>query len=135
MIIREHRITIIRTSRPKRGNINDELKWFGRSLGLFSDRDKDSSLYRLFIELIKSGKREEPMTSDELAYRLKLSRGTVVHHINKLLESGIVVQDRNRYMLRVANMEILVNEIKRDIRRTMENLTRIAKQIDEELEL
>ena len=135
MIIREHRITIIRTSRPRRGNINDELKWFGRSLGLFSERDKDSSLYRLFIELIKSSKRNEMTTSDELAYRLKLSRGTVVHHLNKLLESGIVVEDRNRYMLRVANLEILVNEIKRDIRRTMENLTQIAKQIDEELEL
>ena len=135
MIIREHRITIIRISRPKQGNVNDELKWFGHSLGLFSERDKDSSLYRLFIELVKSGKKSEAMTSDELAYKLKLSRGTVVHHLNKLLESGIVVQERNRYMLRVANMEILVNEIKRDIRRTMENLTAIAKQIDEELEL
>ena len=135
MIIREQRITIIRTSRPRKGDINDELRWFGHSLGLFSERDKDSSLYRLFIELIKSGKRNEPMTSDELAYKLKLSRGTVVHHLNKLLESGIVVEDRNRYMLRVANLEILVNEIKRDIRRTMENLTAIAKQIDEELGL
>ena len=94
MIIREHRITIIRISRPKRGNINDELRWFGHSLGLFSDRDKDSSLYRLFIELVKSGKKNEAMTSDELAYKLNLSRGTVVHHLNKLLKSGIVVQEQ-----------------------------------------
>jgi len=54
MIIREQRITIIRTTVPRQHDINEELKWFGQSLGLFSERDKDSSLYRLFVELLKS---------------------------------------------------------------------------------
>ena len=133
MIITRQRITIIRTARPRKRDINDELKWFGRSLGLFSERDKDSSLYRLFVELIKSGRQGRLLSSDELAYRLKLSRGTVVHHLNKLLESGIVLTERNRYALRVSNLEILVDELRRDIRRTMENLKEIARQIDDEL--
>jgi len=133
MIITRQRITIIRTARPRTHDINDELKWFGRSLGLFSERDKDSSLYRLFVELIKSSRKGEALTSDELAHRLKLSRGTVIHHLNKLLESGIVITDHNRYGLRVSNLEVLVDELRRDIRRTMENLKSIAKQIDEEL--
>ncbi|MAG15853.1 hypothetical protein CMO88_02225 [Candidatus Woesearchaeota archaeon] len=135
MIIRRQRITIIRTARPKRRNVNDELKWLGQSLGLFSERDKDSSLYRLFVELIKSSRRDHALTSDELAYRLNLSRGTVVHHLNKLIESGIIVSEGNRYALRVANLEILVDELKRDIRRTMENLKSIAKELDDELGL
>jgi predicted transcriptional regulator len=133
MIIREHRITIIRVARPRSHNINDEIRWLGHSLGLFSERDKDSSLYRLFVELIKSSRNSEALTSDELARRLELSRGTVIHHLNKLLESGIVVTDRNRYALRVSNLEVLVDELRRDIRRTMENLKSIARQIDEEL--
>jgi len=70
-----------------------------------------------------------------LAYKLKLSRGTVVHHLNKLLESGIIVADRNRYILRVNNLEVLVNELRKDIRRTMDALKEIARQIDEELRL
>ena len=135
MIIREQRITIIRVSRPRKHDVNNEIRWLGHSLGLFSERDKDSSLYRLFVELIKSSKRDELLTSDELAFRLKLSRGTVIHHLNKLLESGLVIEHRNRYTLRVGNLEVLVDEIRRDIRRTMENLKVIAKQIDDELGL
>ena len=135
MIITRHRITIIRTAKPRAKDVNDELRWFGQSLGLFSERDKDSSLYRMFVELIKSTRRGQALSSDELAYRLNLSRGTVVHHLNKLLESGIIVSEHNKYALRVANLEILVDELKRDLRRTMENLTDIAKQLDEELGL
>ena len=135
MIIREQRITIVRISRPRQGSVNDELRWLGHSLGLFSERDKDSSLYRLFVELIKSTRGNRPITSDELAQRLDLSRGTVVHHLNKLLESGIVIADRNRYTLRVRNLEVLIDELRKDVRRAMDDLKAIAKQIDEELEL
>ena len=135
MIIREQRITIIRVSRPRQHNVNDELKWLGHSLGLFTERDKDSSLYRLFVELIKSRRGNQLLTSDELAHRVGLSRGTVVHHLNKLLESGIVVSERNRYALRVGNLEVLIEELRKDVRRTLDDLKAIAKQIDEELEL
>ena len=133
MILREHRITIIRVSRPHKKDVNEGLKWLGESLGLFSERDKESSLYRLFVELIKGSRRGEALTSDELSYRLKLSRGTVIHHLNKLLESGIVVADRGGYALRVGNLEVLVDELRQDIRRTMDNLKAIAKKIEEEL--
>lgn len=135
MIIREQRITIIRTSRPRHRDVNEELKWLGQSLGLFSERDKESSLYRLFVELLQSSKRGEALTSDQLAFRLDLSRGTVVHHLNKLLESGLVISHRNKYNLRVNNLEVLVDELRRDVRRTLDNLKQIAKQIDEELGL
>jgi predicted transcriptional regulator len=135
MILREQRITIIRVSRPSRGNVNDELKWLGHSLGLFSERDKDSSLYRLFVELIKSSRAHRMQTSDELALRLGLSRGTVCHHLNKLLETGLVVCDKNQYSLRVNNLEILIDELRKDVKRAMDDLKSIAKQIDEELKV
>jgi len=135
MIIREQRITIIRMSRPMPKNVNDELKWLGHSLGLFSERDKDSSLYRLFVELIKSARAGQLRTSDELAARLGLSRGTVIHHLNKLLETGLVVSDRNRYALRVGNLEVLIDELRKDVRRTMDDLKEIARQIDYELKV
>ncbi len=135
MIMREHRITIIRVSMPRKRDANEELKWLGQSLGLFSERDKDSSLYRLFVELIKSRRRNELLSSDDIAYRLGLSRGTVVHHLNKLLESGIVVAERNKYVLRVSNLEVLIDELRKDLKRTMDSLKSIAKQLDEELGL
>ena len=76
-----------------------------------------------------------PLSSDELAYRLNLTRGTVIHHINKLMDAGIVVYDGKRYMLRVDNLKDLVDEVEKDIERTCSDLKNIAKEIDERLGL
>lgn len=135
-MIRFHqRITIIDIRQPPVKNINQELQWLGTSLGLFNLRDKDKSCFRIFIELVKSAKHKKALSSDELAYMLNLTRGTVVHHLNKLIEAGIVTDYRNRYMLRVDNLEALIDEVEKDIKRTCENLRDTAKKIDDALGL
>ena len=133
--IYHQKITIVRTRKPAEKNINQELQWFGNSLGLFNLRDKDKSCFRVFIELLKAAKAKMPLSSDELAYRLNLTRGTVIHHINKLMDAGIVIYDGKRYMLRVDNLKDLVDEVEKDIERTCSDLKNIAKEIDERLGL
>ena len=136
MLIRHfQKITIIKGIRPSHKDINEELQFFGNSLGLFNLRDKDKSCFRIFIELLKASKKNSPLTSDEIAEKLKLSRGTVVHHINKLMEAGIVVNQGNKYMLRVNNLELLIEEIERDIKRNLEDLRNVAGDIDKRLGL
>lgn len=130
-----HRITIMNIRKPVVKNVNQELQWLGSSLGLFNLRDKDKSCFRVFIELIKSAKKGIPLSSDELAYRLDLSRGTVVHHIHKLLESGIVVQAPRGYILRVDSLRELIDEVEKDLRRTCDDLRIMAEEIDENLGL
>ena len=124
------RVTIISGKKPITTNVNDEIRWLGGSLGLFNLRDKDSSCFRIFIELLKNSKKDEGLSSDEIAARSNLSRGTVVHHLNRLIESGLVVVDKNRYYLRENNLSILVEELKKDINRTMDDLKKIAENID-----
>lgn len=135
MRIVSQRITIINLRKPTQKNINQELQWFGSSLGLFGLRDKDKSCFRIFIELLKSAKNNKAMSSDELAKHLNLSRGTVIHHINRLMESGIVVNDHKKYLLRVENLQMLVEEIEEDIRRGCKDLREIAQDIDTQLGL
>ncbi len=129
------KITIVKIRKPKTDNVNDELQFLGNSLGLFNLRDKDKSCFRVFIELLKAAKRKKPISSDELAYRLDLTRGTVVHHINKLRDAGIVVHEGKRYFLRVDRLESLIQEIRKVIMRTCDDLEVIAKEIDKELRL
>ena len=124
------RITIIRARRPAKREVNEELKWLGISLGLFGMRDKDSSCFRIFIELLKSSRQKEALTSDMVAYRLRLTRGTVIHHINKLMESGIVVSDKNRYMLRAQTLSYLIDDIESDFKHSIDELKKVAKEID-----
>ena len=134
MAIVRHEVTIVNIRKPAR-NLNDELQWFGSSLGLFGMRDKDKSCFRVFIELIKSAKKKNPVTSDELAIKLGLSRGTIIHHMNRLMGSGMVVHEGKKYLLRVENLEILVDEIEKDIQRTCDDLKKVAKEIDQFLNL
>ena len=131
MIINHQKITIIHVRKPAARNVNHELQWLGTSLGLFNLRDKDKSCFRIFLEFLKSSKAKIPMTSDDIAARLGLSRGTVIHHINKLMESGLVVNERNKYMLRVDNLKMLISEIEKDVSRTLGDLKDIASSIDD----
>jgi len=126
------KITIIRTSKPiGEKDINKEILWFCRSFGFIGLRDKDKSKYRIFIALLQSAKKGRMLSSDQLAYKLNLSRGTVIHHINQLIEAGVVVVEKNKYVLRVSNLEVLVEEIRKDLERTCNDMKDVAKLIDE----
>ncbi|MFH0977742.1 MAG: winged helix-turn-helix domain-containing protein [Candidatus Woesearchaeota archaeon] len=129
------RFTIVKSTKPAKKNINDKLQWFGISLGLFTLRDKNKSSFRIFIELLKAAKVGHGLTSDELGEKLRLSRGTVVHHLNKLSEAGLVAIEKNHYHLRVENLEQLVDEIEKDLERTWADLHEVAKEIDSWLNL
>ncbi len=129
----KQRITIINIRKPAEHAINEELQWLGTSLGLFNLRDKDKSMFRIFIELLKSAKKHRPMTSDELSAGIGLSRGTVLHHVNKLIESGLVIHEGNKYLLRVENLQSLIEEVEKDVKRACDDLKEIAKQIDDAL--
>jgi len=129
------RITIIRSTKPEKTDINKELQWFGGTLGLFSLRDKDKSCFRIFITLLKALKENQRLSSDEIAVRTRLTRGTVVHHLNRLMNSGIVIREHNRYILRMDSLEEMVKHIKRDAEEAWGRLREVARDIDEKLGL
>lgn len=130
MFVKISKITITRLRKPENHNINHELQWFGNSLGLFGLRDKDKSCFRVFIELLKSAKVSEGLSSDEIAFKLNLSRGTVVHHLNRLMEAGIVINRNNKYFMRVENLKELIKVLKNDLEKSFNDLEDMAKEID-----
>ena len=111
MTFKYNKITIIKLRKPSAKEVNKDLQWFSTSLGLFGERDKEKSCFRVFVELIKGARKNYPMTSDELALKSHLTRATVIHHLHKLMESGIVINHGNRYFLRSDNLENLTLEI------------------------
>ncbi|MFH1636803.1 MAG: helix-turn-helix domain-containing protein [Candidatus Woesearchaeota archaeon] len=128
------KITIVKIEASGRG-INHDLQWLSQSLGMFSLRDKEKSCFRIFVELLKAAKNNKPISSDELAYKLNLTRGTVVHHLKKLKASGIVVIKGKGYILRVRNLNSLIREIKKDMDETLGVIQGIAKSIDKALNM
>ena len=80
-------------------------------------------------------KSRDSISSDELALKLGITRGTVVHHLNKLMEAGLVVHQGKGYMLRVENLSELINELERDVNRICHDLKIIAADVDKKMSL
>ncbi|MBS3170699.1 ArsR family transcriptional regulator [Candidatus Woesearchaeota archaeon] len=129
MITRFKRLTLVKVRIPD-DNLNSEVQWFSESFGLFSQRDKDKSCFRLFIALLQA---KRPMSSNELAYKLNLSRATVIHHLNKLISCGLIIIEGNKYILREKNLELSLKRIKEDLISTFEEMEAEAKRIDKKL--
>ncbi|MBR9690130.1 ArsR family transcriptional regulator [Candidatus Woesearchaeota archaeon] len=136
MRVKYSKVTIIKFNRePELSNVDQELQWIGTSLGLFNPRDKDRSCYRVFITLLRAMKTSESLSSDELAFRLDLTRGTVVHHLNTLLSAGIIIESGNRYHLREESLKKVIEEMKKDMDSTYDNLISVADEVDKKLGL
>ncbi|MFA6088233.1 MAG: winged helix-turn-helix domain-containing protein [Candidatus Woesearchaeota archaeon] len=129
------RITLIKEVKPGIDNINSDLQWFCNTLGMFNLRDKEKSCYRLFVELLKAARLEKEMSSDDLADRLNLTRATVIHHLNSLIASGLVIAKEDRYYLRVNNLKELVDFVEKDVISVFKDLKDVAENIDDKLEL
>lgn len=124
-------VTVMRIRRTNHSNVNADLQWLGNSLGLFGLRDKDSSCFRIFITLVK--KTDAPLSSDEIAERLNLSRGTVVHHLTRLMDSGIVIREKEGYILREQSLLRLIEDLKQDTESVFAELKEVAKEIDDRI--
>ncbi|MCF7798581.1 winged helix-turn-helix domain-containing protein [Candidatus Woesearchaeota archaeon] len=129
------RVTIVREKKLSPDTINDLLMLFGESLGLFSMRDKDKSCYRIFITLIKALKMDVELTSDELASQTGLTRGTVIHHLNRLMAAGIVVNYKNKYYIEHKNLKAMVTSLREGMNALLDDLSIVADKIDDRLDL
>jgi len=124
-------IRIINLKPIKKQPLNEEIQWFSNCLGMFNKRDKEKSCFRIFIHLLKEG---GSLSSEQLAQKSNLSRATVIHHISRLMDSGLVTKKPSGYFLRFDSLEDLTKEIEKEVTSTFKRLREISRRIDEELE-
>jgi predicted transcriptional regulator len=127
-------IIIKKVRSPAPGSLEDDINYLCKSLGYFSKRDKQDTAGKIFQLLVKEAcEPERCVTSDEIAEKLQLTRGAIVHHLNSFISSGIVIKEHNSYRLRSASLQKSMEEIKVDIERIMEQMIKIAVEVDEKL--
>jgi len=129
----EFRILAIRTLPTV--ELDKDLEWICRSLGFMESRDKQKTAYRIFRTLVHAANDNDGLSSDELASKLRLTRGTMVYHLNRMIKSGIAIYRGGRYKLRGRSLKSTLQEIQRDMERIFEDLYRVAETIDTTLSL
>src|SRR3989338_4189654 len=126
------RITISIEPIPE-SNTNQEIHWISQALGLFNERDKEKSCHRIFVELIKAKKDNTLLSSQDLADKSNLSRATVLHHLDKLIESNIVMERDHEFELIDSNLNSIILRLKKEMNEFLEEMDKVSKKLDEEL--
>jgi predicted transcriptional regulator len=127
------RITVVNVRTPEKADINTELQWLGAVLGLFGERDRDSSCFRVFVQLVQATHKQNPLTSDDIAHHTNLTRGTVVHHLNKLRDCGLVKNNDEGYQLAAKSVTEMLDNVEQEMQRLLELSKAVAKDIDRQL--
>ncbi|MCX6801617.1 MAG: ArsR family transcriptional regulator [Candidatus Diapherotrites archaeon] len=135
MPARSFRITIRKIEPPFSQNAEEEFAFLCRSLGFFEEIDKEktaSAIFRLIVKNYDKGKR---LTSTDLAALVKMSRGSVINHLNNLITAGLVLKDGRYYVPRSRSVYRTITEIEEDIDRVFRRMQETAKRIDREFGL
>ena len=119
------RITISIEPIPE-SNTNEQLHWISQALGLFNERDKEKSCHRIFVELIKAKKDNKQVNSQDLADRSHLSRATVLHHLDKLIESNIVMEKDHEFELIDSNLNAIILRLKKEMNDFMVEMEKMS---------
>ena len=127
---------IIRTvEQPSSGNSPQELiHWFCEAFGFSSGEDENSieeQILKKFVEAAYSGRG---LSSSELKFTPPVARSTVIYHLNRFIDSGLLVKRGRLYYLRAAEMSKAIQEIEYDIDREMRRMLDLAKEFDSLME-
>lgn len=129
------KIVIKRVERPFSSSTEKEFEWICRTLGFFEPIDRGKTAANVFKAVVGATEVGKPLTSSEIAERIKMSRGSVVNHLNNLQRSGLIVRNGRFYLARSRSMFRTIEEIEEDIDRIFSKMKKIAKDIDEEFGL
>ena len=121
--------------RPREGDTDKQIEWLCDSFGFWNRRDHDRTATKVFEAFVDAARSDKFLSSDDVAHRLKISRGTAVHHIKKYVRSGLVVKGDDGYELRMQSVEETLDEMEHDMLHAMKMMRRIAKEIDAEMGL
>jgi predicted transcriptional regulator len=123
------RIVIRRIDPPFERNTEREMEWLCQSLGL-SPVNKDKATIDIFKVVVHATEDGKGISSTDLAEKVNLSRGAVIHHLNNLQLAGLVVKQGRNYFARSRSMVRTVQEVEEDIKRIFMRMQETAREID-----
>ncbi len=126
------KIVIRKVEKPFSHSLEKELDWLCSCLGFFESNDRGKTAASIFKIVVRSAEQNKPLTSTALANKVRMSRGSVINHLNNLQRSGLVVRQGRFYLPRSRSMFRTIEEIEEDIERLFQKMKKTAREIDEE---
>ncbi len=124
------RIVIRFFERPDSDEPEEIIRWFCRVFGLSNPEEKDPIEEQILLEFARAAKKSDGLSSSELDIDTNLARSTIIYHLNRFIEVGLIVKKGRKYYLRGSEMQKAIEEIEYDIEREMRRMLDTAKEFD-----
>ena len=131
----KQRIVIREIDRPKKRKTKEEVKWICNSLGLMTGRDLENTSFKIMYELLDLFSDKKLVSTESVADSLNIEAPRINHHIRTMMESGILLREKRKIVLRGGSLSGAIEEMKRDSNEMFNRLLEVSKKIDENFEL
>lgn len=111
-------------------DLQEDIRWICYALDLVQPRDKDETLVRVFKTILEVSREKQGLNTTEIAENLGFTRGTVLNHLKRLVQRGLIVQKGAFYELREHSLSHTIERIKDDVLRFVEDLLHVSEFID-----
>lgn len=112
-----------------RGKPDNLIRWFCEALGLSAESGDDLE-EKILKDFIYAAFRDRGLSSSEIKLDRPTPRSTVVYHLNRFVDLGLVVKRGRRYYLRATDMSKVVEELEYDMNREMMKMLDMARELD-----
>jgi hypothetical protein len=124
------RLVLRFVERPDSEDPEKIIKWFCEVLGLSSGNENNNIEEQILKSFIDAAQTDTGISSSELKLDTTLARSTVIYHLNRFIEVGLLVKKGRKYHLRASEMQKAIEEIEYDVNREMQRLLDTAKMFD-----
>ncbi|MEM3020557.1 MAG: winged helix-turn-helix domain-containing protein [Candidatus Micrarchaeaceae archaeon] len=111
------------------------ISWFCEVFGLSGSGEPDSIESDILKRFLVAAARNEGISSSEIKLGKDVPRSTVIYHLNRLIESGLVVKRGRKYYMRAQGLSTSLEEVEYDIDREFQRMIDIAREFDRLFEM
>ena len=125
-----NRIVINFYERPDSDEPDELIRWFCRVFGLSNDSEPNPIGEQILIRFAEAAQNRVGLSSSELDLDTDLAKSSVIYHLNRFIEAGLLVKRGRKYYLRASEMQKAIEEIEYDVERELSRMLDTAKELD-----
>lgn len=128
------RIVIRFVERPDMDDTRKMIRWFCEVFGLASESANFGVEEQILRRFAEAAYRNEGLSSSELDLDTDLARSTIIYHLNRFIDAGLLVKRGRKYYFRASEMSKAIQEIEYDINRELMRMLDAAREFDRIME-
>ena len=114
-------------------DIDSELASLCKMMRIMSDRDTDGTLPQVLKIMMVEG-RGKPVGGSDLSRISGINRITIIHHLGRLEDAGLVRRSEGKYILKIQSAEDMLMEFRKEMERHFSEMDEMARLIDEQFD-